>query len=163
MTSTPASADIRVTHADDGTTSVEVSISIEAPVEVVFDFITVPEMALRWMGYDCEIDPRPGGTYRVRFTDDDVAVGEYVEVTPYTTVSWTWGWDGNEGLPPGSTLVTFTLARGETDDSTVVTVSHTGLPDESAATAHGSGWRFWGRRLAVGAAGGDPSTVEWED
>ena len=158
-----ASATTRVAHVDDGSTSVDVSISIEAPVEVVFDFLTVPEMAMRWMGHEGEIDPRPGGLYRVRFTDDDVAVGEYVEVTPYSTVSWTWGWDGNDDIPPGSTLVTFSLVPGNVADTTVVTVTHTGLPDEPAATSHGSGWKFWGRRLAVRAVGGDPSTVEWED
>ena len=154
----------RISHVDDrSSASVDVSISIDAPIEVVFDFLTVPEMAMRWMGHEGEIDPRPGGLYRVRFSDDTVAVGEYVEVTPHSTVSWTWGWEDDDAIPPGSTLVTFSLVPGDTIGTTVVTVAHTGLPDEPSATKHGSGWRFWGRRLAVQAMGGDPSTVEWED
>lgn len=158
-----STAPTTIDQAVDGTSTVELSISIQAPVEVVFEFLTVPEMALRWMGHSGQIDPRPGGTYRVSFTDDDIAVGEYVEVTPHTTVSWTWGWEGNDGVPPGSTLVTFTLEPGVTDETTVVTLTHSGLPDESAARSHGQGWRYWCRRLAVGAAGGDVSQVEWED
>lgn len=159
MTTTPT----RIEHVIDGTSTVALSISIEAPVEVVFDFLVVPELALRWMGHGGQIDPRPGGTYRVSFTDDDIAVGEYREITPHTTVSWTWGWEGNDAIPPGSTLVTFTLEPGTARDTTVVTLTHTGLPDEAAATSHGHGWRYWGRRLAVGATGGDVSQVEWED
>ncbi len=140
---------------------VDLSISIDAPIEIVFDFLTVPELAFRWMGIEGEIDARPGGSYRVRYTEDDVAAGEYVEVTKPTTVAWTWGWEGSDTIPPGSSLVTFSLADAE--GSTIVTVRHTGLPTAPDAEQHTAGWSYWGRRLARAATGGDPDSIPFED
>ena len=36
-------------------------IFIDAPPEVVFQFLTDPVKMVRWMGIAAEVDPRPGG------------------------------------------------------------------------------------------------------
>jgi uncharacterized protein YndB with AHSA1/START domain len=72
---------------------------------------------------------------------------------------WTWGWEGNDGVPPGSSTVEVTLTPD--GDATVVRLRHSGLPTGDSATSHGSGWEHYTARLAVAAAGGDPGPDEW--
>lgn len=43
-------------------------------------------------GVKAELDPRPGGVYRVWMDADTVARGEYVEVESPRRVVFTWGW-----------------------------------------------------------------------
>lgn len=148
-------------HRAPTSADVHLEIEINAPADVVFDFLVVPELAMRWMGLDREIDPRPGGTHRVRYAENDVAVGEYVDVDRATRVSWTWGWDGSAQIPPGSSLVQIDLE--EAGGVTTVRLTHTGLPDIPAAESHTHGWSYWGRRLATAVSGGDPDLVEWGD
>src|SRR5690349_14190218 len=85
-------------------------IRIAAHPETVFAFLTDPEKILRWKGKTAEVDPRPGGIYRVDITGRDVARGEYVEVVPHRRVVFTWGWEGaGNPVPPGSSTVEITL------------------------------------------------------
>ncbi len=132
---------------------VDMSIRIEAAPEAVFEFFTDPEKMVRWKGTAAKLDPRPGGVYRVDVNDQQIAVGEYVEIVPPERVVFTWGWEGNEGLPPGSTRVEITLTAD--GDGTVVRLLHTELPSEQAAVQHGQGWDFFLNRLQIAAAGGD--------
>jgi uncharacterized protein YndB with AHSA1/START domain len=136
---------------------VEVSMRMDAPPEAVFRYFVEPERYVRWQGVRAELDPRPGGTYRVWMDEEMVAVGEYVEVTPPTRVVFTWGWEGDATLPPGSSTVEIDLRADGT--GTAVVVRHSGLPDADSATVHEEGWRFFTQRLAVVAAGGDPGPM----
>jgi uncharacterized protein YndB with AHSA1/START domain len=62
---------------------------------------------------------------------------------------FTWGWEGNKSVPPGSTTVEFTL---EADgDGTVLSLRHRGPPDGEAAAMHEQGWRLFTARLALTA------------
>jgi uncharacterized protein YndB with AHSA1/START domain len=135
---------------------VDMSIRIEAEPAAVFEFFTDPEKMVRWKGTKALLDPRPGGEYRVDVTDEQIAVGEYVEIVPPERVVFTWGWEGNDGVPPGSTRVEITLTAD--GDGTVVRLLHTDLPTEEAAAQHGQGWDHFLARLQVAAAGGDPGT-----
>ena len=74
---------------------------------------------LRWKGVSADLDPRPGGVYRVDMNGRDVAKGEYLEVVPHSRVVFTWGWEGEESaVPPGSTTVEITpLPRTATGPS----------------------------------------------
>jgi uncharacterized protein YndB with AHSA1/START domain len=142
-----------IDHRANDSSVVDMEIHIDAPREVVFDFLTIPEKAFRWMGISGEIDAVPGGAYHVRINDEAVTGGEFVEVSRPDKVSWTWGWEGNDDVPPGSTLVTFELT--ETDRGTNVRLTHSGLPGVAAATRHTEGWTYFVPRLAVVAAGGE--------
>lgn len=133
---------------------VDMSIRIEAEPAAVFEFFTDPEKMVRWKGSKALLDPRPGGEYRVDVNDLQIAVGEYVEVVPPERVVFTWGWEGNDGIPPGSTRVEITLTAD--GDGTVVRLVHTDLPTEEAAAQHGQGWTHFLSRLQIAAAGGDP-------
>ena len=135
-------------------------IRIAARPETVFPFFTDPEKMVRWGGLEAELDPRPGGTYRVNMNGEDVSLGEYVEVTPPSRVVFTWGWvsDGSNPITPGSTRIEISLAAD--GDGTLLTLTHTGLP-ESAIPDHTSGWDHYLARLEVAAAGDDPGEDPW--
>ena len=86
-----------------------------------------------------------------------VASGAFVEVDPPTLVVFTWGWEGDAEVPPGSTTMRVEL---EADgDATSLTLVHSGLPTDRAAAMHEEGWRFFGTRLATVASGGDPGPM----
>jgi len=61
---------------------VEIEQRIDAPREEVFVYLTDPVKYTKWKGMAAELDPRPGGVYRVRMNSDTVALGEYVAVEP---------------------------------------------------------------------------------
>jgi uncharacterized protein YndB with AHSA1/START domain len=137
--------------------TVELTVRLDAPPAEVFVFLTDAERYVRWQGVKAELDPRPGGVYRVWMDADTIASGEYVEIDPPRRVVFTWGWEGNDTVPPGSTTVELTLdADGE---GTVLSLRHTGLPNREAAAMHEEGWRFFTGRLIIVANGGDPEPM----
>ncbi len=133
----------------------EKEIRIDASPETVFDFFTDPDLMKRWKGVEAELDPQPGGIYRVTVLPVAIAVGEYVRVERPSFVSFTWGWEGeSQPVPPGASLVEVSLtADGE---STLLKLRHTGLPSEEMTTQHEQGWNHYLGRLEIAAAGGDP-------
>jgi uncharacterized protein YndB with AHSA1/START domain len=136
---------------------IELTVRLDASPAEVFAFLTDAERYVRWQGVKAELDPRPGGVYRVWMDADTVARGEYVEVDPPRRVVFTWGWEGNDAVPPGSSTVELDLdADGE---GTILVLRHTGLPDGEAAAMHEEGWRFFTGRLMVAAGGGDPGPM----
>ncbi len=133
----------------------EREIRIEAFPETVFEFFTDPEKMRQWKGVEAELDPRPGGIYRVTVLPVAIVKGEYVQLDPPRFVAFTWGWEGEgQAVPPGSSLVEVTL-RPE-GDATVLTLRHTGLPTEEMLQQHVQGWTHYLGRLEIAAAGGDP-------
>lgn len=130
-------------------------IIIDAGPETIFAFLTVPERWAEWAGTEVEIDPRPGGIYRVVMGRDQFkSRGEFVEIVPNEKVVYTFGWeDEGNPIPPGATTVEMTLHPE--GDKTLLRVVHRGLPDD-AVDDHGGGWDHYLARLAVVAAGGDP-------
>ena len=135
------------------TDRVTVEVLVDASPETIFEFFTDPEKMVRWKGTAADLDARPGGVYDVQVTQQARARGEYVEVEPPARVVFTWGWDGDDDVPPGSSTVEVTLEpRAE---STLVRLVHSGLP-ESKRALHREGWEHFTSRLQVAAAGGDP-------
>jgi uncharacterized protein YndB with AHSA1/START domain len=133
--------------------SVVCEVRVKAAPETIFPFLIDGDRSARWFGRAATIDPRPGGSYRTEISDQIVAVGEIVEIDEPRRLVLTFGWEGDEAVPPGSSRVEFTL---EPDgDETLVRLRHDRLPD-GAAERHGDGWDRYLPRLAVAAAGGDP-------
>jgi uncharacterized protein YndB with AHSA1/START domain len=133
----------------------ELDITIDASPETVFAFFTDPEKMKLWKGVEAELDPRPGGIYRVHVTREAIASGEYVRVDPPNEVVFTWGWEGDgQPVPPGSSTVTVTLTP--TGAGTHLRLSHTGLPSQHMVDQHSDGWGHYLGRLQIAAAGGDP-------
>jgi uncharacterized protein YndB with AHSA1/START domain len=130
---------------------------VAAPPEAVFDFLVDPEKILRWMGTEIEIEPEAGGKFWLNVNGSDIAVGSYTEVDPPRRVSFTWGWDGSDDVPPGSSMVTITLTPDGTH--TILELRHAGLP-RGADDEHVKGWTHFLPRLTAVAEGRDPGSDE---
>jgi uncharacterized protein YndB with AHSA1/START domain len=140
------------------TTVYERTLSIDAAPETVWEFFVDPEKAMRWMGIDMDLDVQPGGVYRCQVIPGHTALGEFVEVDRPSRLVFTWGWDGNEGEPPGSSTVEVELTAS--DGGTSVRFLHQ-LSSAEAAASHKQGWDHYLPRLEVAATGGDPGPDPW--
>lgn len=87
----------------------------DGPAHIVFKAWTTPELLMRWWVpksfgitfLSCELDARPGGTYRFVFAHPQAAepmafVGRYIEVIPNRKLVWTNEEGGADG--PVTTL-----------------------------------------------------------
>jgi uncharacterized protein YndB with AHSA1/START domain len=118
---------------------VVVTRTFDAPARLVFEAWSRPELFRRWwipasMGmtlYECEMDVRTGGSYRLSFGEGMDFFGTYVEVIPPTRIVWTNDEDGEDGS------VT-TVALTETDGVTRVVVTEV-YPSKEALDAAGTG------------------------
>ncbi len=89
--------------------SVVCEVRVKAAPETIFPFLIDGERSARWFGRSASIDPRPGGMYRTEISDQIVAAGEIVEIDEPRRLVLSFGWEGNEGVPPGSSRVEITL------------------------------------------------------
>jgi uncharacterized protein YndB with AHSA1/START domain len=136
------------------TNVIERVITIAASPETVFRLLTDPVEYVRWKGRLAELEPRPGGTFRVEFASvKDIAAGRYVEVVPGRRVVFTWGWEGNEEVPPGTSTVEIDLLPEGA--GTRLRLVHRGLPHEAIAS-HTEGWDYFLPRLVDVAEGRPP-------
>ncbi|MBV9561693.1 MAG: SRPBCC domain-containing protein [Bradyrhizobium sp.] len=129
---------------------------IAAPQATVFAFLTDPDKIVSWMGAEAATEPRPGGLYLVKGVRErsNVARGEFREVVPVHRLAYSFGWEGREQVPPGSSLIEIDLI--DQDGGTLLRMTHTGLPNEVQVAAHARGWAHYFGRLAMAAAGRDP-------
>lgn len=136
---------------------IEIVRRIAAPPDLVYAFFTDAERWARWQGTAATLDARPGGQLRIAMGNapDAGAVGEFVELVPYSRIVFTWGWiDAPFGnVPPGSTLVQVDLTPD--GDCTLLRLTHRGLPAE-LADIHAEGWRRYIERLDLAVGGVDP-------
>jgi uncharacterized protein YndB with AHSA1/START domain len=124
---------------------IERVITIDAPPATVFRLLTDPVQYVTWKGRLAELEPRPGGRFRVEFgSAKDIAAGKYVEVVRDRRVVFTWGWEGNEMVPPGSSTVEIDLEV--MGSGTRLRLVHRGLPQEAIAS-HSEGWDYFLPRL----------------
>jgi uncharacterized protein YndB with AHSA1/START domain len=132
----------------------ELEARVRATPDAVFRYFTDPALYRRWQGDDAELDPRPGGLYRVLMPGRATVEGTYLVVEPPGRVVFTWGWVGSDAVPPGSTTVEVTLTAD--GDETVIRLVHRGLPSEASRDEHADGWHHFVTRLTVAATGRDP-------
>ena len=103
---------------------IEMSRSFNAPRRLVFDAWTKPELLARWLGPRdwtmpvCEIDLRPGGSYRYVLRGPDgsqmVMRGVYREVVPPKRLVTTESFEGFAEVgwrPEDETVITATFAE----------------------------------------------------
>jgi uncharacterized protein YndB with AHSA1/START domain len=128
---------------------------IAAPAAAIFALLTDPEKILRWMGTEAQLQPQPGGLYLVNVTGARFARGEFREVVPVHRLAYSFGWEGSEEVPPGSSLVEIDLIE-QPPNGTLLQMTHTGLPSVEQCDSHSKGWAHYMGRLAEAAAGRDP-------
>jgi uncharacterized protein YndB with AHSA1/START domain len=133
---------------------------IPAPPAAVFALLTDPEKILRWMGTEAQVEPQPGGLYLVNVTGARFARGSFREVVPVHRLAYSFGWDGSEVVPPGSSLVEIDLIDQQ-PDGTLLRLTHTGLLNAEQCAGHAEGWAHYLGRLAEVAAGHDPGPDPW--
>ena len=134
-------------------------VLVAASPETIFPFLTDPSKHLLWMGTEVELEPEPGGRYRV-LAMGHPGVGDFVEVVRDQRVVFTFGWDEpNHPIPPRSSEVEITLVPE--GDKTWVRLLHRGLPEDAVAD-HTRGWDFYLNRLSVAATGGDAGPENME-
>jgi uncharacterized protein YndB with AHSA1/START domain len=156
---------------------VEVTVRVPAVPSEVFSYFTDPARYVQWMGSEADLEPVPGGVYRVRMADGFSAAGRFLAVEPPHLVVFSWGFANDEAasrtkggeaagelggagagasaMPAGSTRVTVTLA-GAGDGGTLLTLRHESLPSSELREGHDVAWNTYLPRLAVRAVGGDP-------
>jgi len=138
-TSEPAPTTRTTTVERTSDREVVVTRSFDAPVRLVFEAWSRPELFERWwvpksLGMvlrSCVMDVRTGGTYRLEFADGMAFFGRYLEVTPPSRIVWT----NEEGGDNGS-VTTVTLT--ETEGTTQVVVTEV-FPSKEALDAEGGG------------------------
>lgn len=128
-------------------------IEVAAPAATIFAFLTDPDKILRWLG-TATTEPHPGGIYLVNVGGKHPARGQFTEVIPVHRLAYSFGWEGRDKVPPGSSLVEIDLI--DRPGGTLVRFTHSGLPDEKERASHEKGWNHYLGRLTVAAAGGDP-------
>jgi uncharacterized protein YndB with AHSA1/START domain len=130
---------------------------IAAPPATVFAFLTDPEKILNWMGTEATAQPHPGGLYLLKGVGGQrarVARGAFREVVPVHRLAYSFGWEEDHEVPPGSSLIEIDLI--ERDGGTLLRMTHSGLPNEAQCAGHNRGWAHYLGRLTVAAAGGNP-------
>lgn len=133
---------------------IERVIDIEAAPETVFKLLTDSSEYVKWKGDLADLDPRPGGRFKVSINESKVS-GEYIEVVPNRRVVFTWGWEGADAVigPGGSTVQIDLEPRGK---GTRLRLVHRGLPAAGLAS-HVEGWDYFLPRLTAVAEGRQPA------
>jgi uncharacterized protein YndB with AHSA1/START domain len=108
--------------------TIETSVTVEAPTEVVFRALTEPEALEHWLATKVESDAKTGGRFRYEFEFDDpaqnnVQEGQYLAVEAPTRLSLPWTF----GFSPKQTAVEYAL-RPE-DGGTRVDFTHSGFEE----------------------------------
>ena len=127
---------------------------IAAPPATVFAFLTDPEKIMSWMGNEAETDLHPGGLYLLKGVNGRVARGAFREVVPVHRLAYSFGWEGDDEVPPGSGLIEIDLI--DRDGGTLLRLTHSGLPNAAQCASHDRGWAHYLGRLAMAAAGQNP-------
>jgi uncharacterized protein YndB with AHSA1/START domain len=129
---------------------------IAAPPATVFAFLTDPQKIMSWMGLEASTEPQPGGLYLVKGVGrgGNTARGAFREVVPVHRLAYSFGWDGNDEVPPGSSLIEIDLI--DRDGGTLLRMTHSGLPTEAQCANHSKGWAHYLGRLTMAASGHDP-------
>jgi uncharacterized protein YndB with AHSA1/START domain len=136
---------------------VQREFQIAAPPATVFAFLTDPQKILSWMGTEATTEAHPGGLYLVKGCGGErarTARGAFREVVPVHRLAYSFGWEGDEVVPPESSLIEIDLV--DRDGGTLLRITHSGLPNAEQCAGHDRGWAHYLDRLAIAAVGRDP-------
>jgi len=119
--------------------TLERSIVIHAPREIVFRYFTESARWANWWGAGSTIDAVPGGKVFIRYPNGVEASGEVVYIRPPERIVFTFGYVSGKPMAPGGSRVTIRLQPEGA--GTRLHLVHE-LADAEARDAHIGGWRF---------------------
>lgn len=127
------------------------SIWIDAAPDIVFDYLTEGERMALWSGVAAELDPRPGGVFRLDMGEAGIMAGRFLEVRRPDRIVYEVG--AEDRGPELMSRVEITLSAEV--DGTRVEILHDALPPPLQPVA-GRGWDHHLARLSVVVSGGVP-------
>ena len=126
------------------------SIWIDAAPDVVFAYLTDGKRMAQWSGVAAELDPRPGGLYRLDMGQAGMIVGRFLEVRRPDRIVYEVGAEEHGAEMLSRVEITLTPEV----DGTRVEVVHGALPPPFQPVAS-RGWDHHLARLSVVATGGE--------
>ncbi|MFC0439474.1 TIGR03086 family metal-binding protein [Kutzneria buriramensis] len=138
--------------------TVDVSVLVPTGAEETYTWLTEPARLRRWQIVTGRMDLRVGGEFRWLVVPGHTALGAYTAIEPGRRLACTWGWEGDEEVPPGSSTVEITIepAAGGSE----VRLVHEGLSD-TQAKGHHEGWTHYLDRLKAVTTSGDAGPDEF--
>jgi uncharacterized protein YndB with AHSA1/START domain len=130
--------------APDASLRLVITRTLNAPSAMVYRAWTDPKQMLKWWGpenIECksiETDVRVGGAFRIHMDSprgEHIASGKYLEVVPNKKLRFSWDWQHYH--MPNSVL---TIDLEDLGQSTRLTLTHEGLPDQEDVQEHTHGW-----------------------
>jgi uncharacterized protein YndB with AHSA1/START domain len=116
-----------------------------APPARVWRALVTPSEVAQWLGTPVTIEARVGGTFEVRFNDEDRMTGRIVEFEPERRLVLIWH-EESRGVPSGHATraddrseVTFELAPGA-ENGTELTFTHRFIRAGDRMIGFGAGW-----------------------
>jgi uncharacterized protein YndB with AHSA1/START domain len=123
------------------------TIYIDAPPEIVFTFLVDAEKMARWCSDEAELEPEPGGLFRLQFEGGVVSEGRYLIVDPPRRVVFTVGMSGTAVPVGGSTVEILLTPEG---NGTRLVLRHEGFDPSQPVS---DGWDHHLGRLGRVATG----------
>ena len=115
------------------------AVTILAPRETVFQFLTDTPRWAAWWGAGSTIDPRPGGRMYIRLPDGTEVSGDVVEIDPPKRIVFSYGFVKGRPIPPGASKVTISLDAEKA--GTRLHLAHE-FAEEGVRNDFVQGWRY---------------------
>jgi uncharacterized protein YndB with AHSA1/START domain len=133
---------------------IERTVELAHPPNKVWAALTTAEGLAAWFGNEAAIDLRPGGTARMRWTEEGFTAHMRVErVEEPRVFGFTWGIYGLAEDDPRRTYVEFTLEpAGAGTRLTVVESGFAQLPEDAYRKAYDGNTEGWAKELGDLAA-----------
>lgn len=140
---------------DTSTAEVRLERRYAVPIERVFDYLTKPELLVRWWGpehivaVEGDLDLRRPGPWNSTMISGDGAryrvSGQVTRVEHPTLVAFTWGWHDETGKRGAESHVMIELSGGS--EGTHLVLTHRDLADAEQSQRHAEGWNSTLRKL----------------
>ncbi|MCK5943007.1 MAG: SRPBCC domain-containing protein, partial [Planctomycetes bacterium] len=119
--------------------SLDRTVVICAPRDVVFRYFVDSERFAAWWGANSTIVGEVGGAVRIVYPNGVLVTGTVQRLEPDRMIAFTYGYDEGKPIPPGGSLVTIELS--DHDDGTLLKLRHD-VADATSRDQHVPGWRF---------------------
>jgi uncharacterized protein YndB with AHSA1/START domain len=115
------------------------TVTILAPRETVFQFLTDTPRWAAWWGAGSTIEARPGGRVYIKLPEGSEVSGEVMEIDPPLRIVFSYGFVGGKPIPLGGSKVTIQLDADK--GATRVHLSHQ-FNEATMRDEFVQGWRF---------------------